>query len=210
MDSQGVTKAFLIAAEGMLSHTKELCLLDSGIGDGDHGITIQRGYEAAISTLTQGMPFPTTAAALSAAGEAMGSAMGGAIGPVYAMYWEGAATALGDGELTADNIAPVLNGAVEQVMLICGAKAGEKTAVDAMLPAAKAASGGSGLGQCLETASQAAAEGAEATVNMIAKKGRARFLREKSQGHMDAGARSYSLFLSYFAAAVTAEEQANQ
>lgn len=203
MDAQQFAHCFAEAASTMRSHMEALCRLDSGIGDGDHGVTVARGFDAAEAAARTAIHSP--AETLRAVGDAMSAAMGGAIGPIYGAYWQAAAGALDAGRPIGDALA---EGAAA-VMRVGMAKPGEKTAVDAMVPCAEAAqlSQALGLGEALARGARAAEEGAQATAGMQAKKGRARFLREKSLGFVDPGAASFALFMQAWAQAALALEK---
>jgi dihydroxyacetone kinase-like protein len=134
------------------------------------------------------------------------STVGGAAGPLYGTaFLRG--SKLADGELDAAGVASVLEAAVEGIQARGKAEPGEKTMVDAWMPAAQAArsaaEGGAGPVEALRAAADAAAAGAEATEPMVARKGRASYLGERSAGHRDPGAQSSALLLE--AAAEAAE-----
>ena len=138
------------------------------------------------------------------------STVGGAAGPLYGSFFIGAAGALRDvDEVDAAAWAAALEAAVAAVQRRGKAEAGDKTMVDALLPARdalrSAADGGSGLREALQASAEAASKGAEATVPLLARKGRASYLGERSVGHQDPGATSTALLLQ--ALAETADEQ---
>jgi dihydroxyacetone kinase phosphoprotein-dependent L subunit len=192
-------KCLKAACEKMCSHTQELCLLDTGIGDGDHGVTVERGFQAAAQAI-DAYPGENIQELFAVIGEHMAQSMGGAIGPLYGAYWSAFANALDTGELTCDNLGPALMAGCQRVMKLGRANAGDKTVVDAMHPCAQAALSGTGtLAQKLGLGAKAAMQGAMNTKSMVAKKGRARFLAEKSLDHADAGAYSFALFMDHWA-----------
>ena len=136
------------------------------------------------------------------------STVGGASGPLLGTAFLRAAKAAGTGDLDAATTAAIIEAAVEGISTRGKATEGEKTMVDAWLPAARAAreeaDAGRGPADVLRAAADAAAEGAEATIPMVATKGRASYLGERSVGHKDPGAASTALFLA--AAADAAQE----
>lgn len=203
MNILAFTRAFARACSEMTSHTEELCRLDAYIGDGDHGVTVERGFGAAIEALAQKQ---TLQELFFAVGENMSDAMGGAIGPLYGMFWRGVGKALRDEDITPQSIGKAWRQGCDAVMRVGKAQRGDKTIIDAMLPSVEAAEPAESLSETLTAMAQAAKEGAQKTVTMQASKGRARFLGEKSIGRMDPGAYSYALFLGYLAREVAKEE----
>ena len=194
-----IKESLKAACNQMLAHTQELCLLDTGIGDGDHGLTTERGFLAAAQAI-DAYHGQDDAGLFAAIGEAMSKKMGGAIGPLYGVFWRAVGKAVQNQKLTGNNLGVALQAGCEQVMKLGRAVPGDKTLVDAMLPCTQAVREGSELlAERLHTAAQAAMEGAQSTRDMMAKKGRARFLQEKSIGHVDAGAYSFALFMGYWA-----------
>lgn len=196
-------RAFARACNDMTSHTEELCRLDAYIGDGDHGVTVERGFKAAIEALTQKQ---TPQELFFAIGESMSDAMGGAIGPLYGMFWRGVGKALRDEDITPQSVGKAWRQGCDAVMRVGKAQRGEKTIVDAMLPSVEAAEPAESLSETLTAMAQAANAGAQETVGMQASKGRARFLGERAMGRMDPGAYSYALFLEHLAQEVAQEE----
>lgn len=196
-------RAFARACNDMTSHTEELCRLDAYIGDGDHGVTVERGFKAAIEALTQKQ---TPQELFFAIGESMSDAMGGAIGPLYGMFWRGVGKALRDEDITPQSVGKAWRQGCDAVMRVGKALRGEKTIVDAMLPSVEAAEPAESLSETLTAMAQAANAGAQETVGMQASKGRARFLGERAMGRMDPGAYSYALFLEHLAQEVAQEE----
>ena len=180
------------------AHKDELCAFDRAIGDGDHGESMARGTKAgleAAGALTEGASVYDCFKAYS---RAMLASIGGAIGPIFSTVVSELGKAARDsGELGAGEYAAGLKNAADKVMALGGAAPGDKTLVDALVPAAKAAAdaGEATLGQIAQAAAKAAGEGVKATIPMQAKMGRSHFLREKSVGHQDAGATSPHLML---------------
>ncbi|MGN0996901.1 MAG: dihydroxyacetone kinase subunit DhaL [Candidatus Ventricola sp.] len=186
-------------SEQILTQTEHLCQLDSFIGDGDHGITVERGFKAVLQTLAQPAG-ETPAQVLKATGDALVNAMGGAIGPILGSFFKGGCKKLADvQEMDAAEFETMLASGLRQIKLIGEAKEGDRTLVDALSPACDAFTAaraeGCPLKQCMARAADAAEKGAQETRNMVARKGRARFLGEKSRGYVDAGATTMSLII---------------
>jgi dihydroxyacetone kinase-like protein len=180
-----------------------LTQLDSPIGDADHGINMDRGFKAVIDKL------PTVAnmdigSILKTVGTTLVSTVGGASGPLYgtAFLRAGMATS-GKHELYEADVVSMLEAALEGIKARGKAHAGEKTMVDALTPALAAAKEAEaenlGLPQMLRRASDAAEAGMKATIPMLATKGRASYLGERSIGHQDPGATSSWLMLKTLA-----------
>jgi phosphoenolpyruvate---glycerone phosphotransferase subunit DhaL len=179
--------------------------LDAAIGDADHGINMDRGMTAVLGALDE-----TTTADMAALCKQVGmtlvKSVGGASGPLYGTFFLRMAGALGAGEGTdATDFAKALRAGVEGVVQRGRAEAGDKTMFDALAPALDAldaalASGG-GLATALADATVAAEKGRDATESMVARKGRASYLGQRSVGHVDPGATSAAMLI---AAAATA------
>jgi dihydroxyacetone kinase-like protein len=180
-----------------------LTQLDSPIGDADHGINMDRGFKAVIDKL------PTVAntdigSILKTVGTTLVSTVGGASGPLYgtAFLRAGMATS-GKHELYEADVISMLEAALEGIKARGKAHPGEKTMVDALTPALAAAKEAEaehvGLPQMLQRASAAAEAGMKATIPMLATKGRASYLGERSIGHQDPGATSSWLILKTLA-----------
>jgi dihydroxyacetone kinase-like protein len=186
-----------------------LTQLDNEIGDGDHGINLARGFKGVEEKL------PTFAdkdigAILKGVGMQLVSTVGGASGPLYGTaFMKAGNVCKGKTELTAAEFAAALEAAVNGVKMRGKAVEGEKTMLDALCPAYKALKdgidGGKNLIDALADAVDAAAEGVEYTKTIIATKGRASYLGERSLGHQDPGATS-SLFMLQTALEVLREE----
>ncbi|WP_434587589.1 dihydroxyacetone kinase subunit DhaL [Streptomyces sp. A5-4] len=167
--------------------------LDSAIGDADHGSNLQRGFRAVAAALEKEPPL-TPGAVLALSGRQLISTVGGASGPLYGTLLRRTGKALGEGEqVTPEELAQALRAGVDAVAQLGGAKPGDKTMLDALVPAADA------LGESFEAARTAADEGALATVPLQARKGRASYLGERSIGHQDPGATSAALLIDTLA-----------
>ena len=206
MDEKLFYKALKDACVFVASKRDELCKLDTGIGDGDHGITVERGFSALAVLCDDFGKKPavngTITELFEAAGEAMMSSMGGAIGPVYGAFWSGAALAYPAGaKLCGESLAEAFSGGCQSVMTLGKVSPGDKTVVDAIFPCKEAMlqeKHGS-VYEVLKAGANAAKEGVEATKDMVAKRGRARFMGEKSKGYIDAGAASFGFFIEALA-----------
>lgn len=184
------------AAAAISREAARLTDLDSAIGDADHGSNMQRGFTAVTEALEKEPPGPP-GAVLILAGRQLISKVGGASGPLYGTLLRRAGKALGDAEqVTVRQLADALRTGVDAVAQLGGAAPGDKTMLDALFPAldALAADGGS-----FAAASEAADKGALATVPMLARKGRASYLGERSIGHQDPGATSSALLFAALA-----------
>ncbi|MFD9741171.1 dihydroxyacetone kinase subunit DhaL [Umezawaea sp. NPDC059074] len=191
------------AAKTLDDHRDELNRLDREIGDGDHGENMSRGFAALVVALERDAP-DSPGGVLKLVATTLISKVGGAAGPLYGTAFLRAATAVKDlGELDADLVARALRAALDGVVARGKAERGDKTMVDALLPAVEAAEAAAGQGEdvagVLRAAADAAAEGADSTVLVLARKGRASYLGERSVGHLDPGARSTALLLRTFA-----------
>ncbi|MFB4305810.1 dihydroxyacetone kinase subunit DhaL [Actinomadura sp. GTD37] len=185
------------AAELVAADAERLTRLDAAIGDGDHGHNLDRGFRAAVDALPADAP---PGKVLIAAGRAVVSKTGGASGPLYGTVLRRAGKALGDADdVDAAALGAALRAALDGVQDLGKAVEGDKTMVDALAPAVAAyeaaLADGSDLAGCVRAAAGAAAEGADATVPMQARKGRASYLGPRSVGHMDPGAASTALLL---------------
>lgn len=189
------------SAEALRSERDRLNRLDADIGDGDHGANMTRGFTAAVARL-DGTPDDLPASELRAVGMTLLSTVGGAAGPLYGAFFIGMAGALRDRDaaLDADAWAEALDAAVAMVQRRGKAEPGDKTMVDALVPARdalrRAAADGQPLAAALRAAAEAAEAGAEATIPLVARKGRASYLGERSAGHLDPGAVSSALLLA--------------
>jgi phosphoenolpyruvate---glycerone phosphotransferase subunit DhaL len=185
-----------------------LTQLDQAIGDGDHGINMDRGMSAALAKLDT-VPDGDIGALLKTVGMTLVSTVGGAGGPLYGTLFlqMGMATA-GRGELDAAGWQEALEKGIQGVEMRGKAEPGDKTMLDALIPGreafAAAAAEGASFGEALRRSADAAEEGMKATVPLVARKGRASYLGERSAGHQDPGATSSHLLLR-----VAAETLAN-
>ncbi|MER7913552.1 dihydroxyacetone kinase subunit DhaL [Streptomyces sp. NPDC096068] len=186
-------------AEDVGREADRLTELDSAIGDADHGANLKRGFAAVAETLAKEPP-GTPGAVLTTAGRQLISTVGGASGPLYGTLLRRAGKALGDdGRVGRERLAEALGAGVAAVSQLGGARVGDKTMLDALVPAVEA------LPESFAAARAAAEEGALATVPLRARKGRASYLGERSVGHQDPGATSSALLFAALAATATPE-----
>ncbi|MCW8096601.1 MULTISPECIES: dihydroxyacetone kinase subunit DhaL [Streptomyces] len=187
-------RRWMTATAVSVEHEAErLTALDSPIGDADHGSNLQRGFRAVATVLEKDEP-GTPGAVLTLAGRQLISTVGGASGPLYGTLLRRTGKALGDAaEVDEQEFAQALRTGVDAVMQLGGAAPGDKTMIDALLPAVDA------LGQSFAAARSAAEEGAQATTPLQARKGRASYLGERSIGHQDPGATSSAILIAALA-----------
>jgi dihydroxyacetone kinase-like protein len=173
----------------------ELTKLDQAIGDGDHGTNMDRGLRKAVEKL-DAVEGDDIGAALKAVGMALVSSVGGAGGPLYGTFFlQAGQSAAGRSELDADGFAAAVKAGVEGVQSRGKAEPEDKTMIDALLPAAAALAEGGSLAEAAARGADAAEEGMRATIPLIARKGRASYLGERSRGHQDPGATSSALMM---------------
>jgi phosphoenolpyruvate---glycerone phosphotransferase subunit DhaL len=199
------------AEERIKSESDYLTQLDAAIGDGDHGTNMRRGFDAvgkALAGQSEGTP---PGRLLIVAGKTLVSTVGGASGPLWGSALRRAGRTLGEADaFDGQELAAALDAAIEGVVELGAASPGDKTMVDALTPAATALRGALdselSLEEAVQVASRAARSGAEATVPMRARKGRASYLGERSIGHQDPGATSAALILEALSQAVASQQ----
>lgn len=196
VDRDSTVKWISLFADAMAEHRQELVALDQAIGDGDHGANMARGTEKAVQKLSEAEP-ADAGAALKTVAMTLISTVGGAAGPLYGTLFLqlGAGLAGKDPVELADYAAAWRKG-LEGLQARGKAVPGDKTMVDALAPAVEALEGADGdLDAALAAAAEAAEAGMHATTPLVARKGRASYLGERSAGHQDPGATSsYYLF----------------
>ncbi len=173
--------------------------LDAAIGDADHGSNMDRGMKAAVAALDASPP-ATAGALFSKVGMTLVSTVGGASGPLFGTLFLRIGSTLGDAETTsAPQLSAALRAGLGGVVDRGKAGPGDKTMYDALAPAVDALDAaladGADLAASLKHASDAAAAGRDATTPMLARKGRASYLGERSVGHQDPGATTVALLL---------------
>ncbi|WP_432032237.1 dihydroxyacetone kinase subunit DhaL [Streptomyces antibioticus] len=190
LDADFFRRWMAAAAASVDREAEHLTALDSPIGDADHGSNLRRGFLAVTAALEKEAP-DTPGAVLVLAGRQLISTVGGASGPLYGTLLRRTGKALGDAaEVSEERFAEALDAGVDAVMRLGGAAPGDKTMIDALVPAVAA------LGDGFGAAAAAAERGAEATVPLQARKGRASYLGERSIGHRDPGATSAALLVA--------------
>jgi len=180
------------------AHEEEVTELDQAIGDGDHVFNLQRGLTA-LEQAQQEISALAWPAAWQKIGMVLMASVGGASGSLYATLFINLSKNSGQGELSSASFAHAFSAAVDAVKQRGKAEAGEKTMLDVLIPVAAALKTGVDANldseQLLKSVTTAATEGVESTRNMIATKGRASFLGERSIGHIDAGAKTAQLMI---------------
>jgi phosphoenolpyruvate---glycerone phosphotransferase subunit DhaL len=187
-------------------HREELVALDRAIGDADHGTNMDRGFKKAVEKLetTDG---DDIGALLKAVAMALISSVGGAAGPLYGtLFLQMGTTTAGRTELDLDGWTTALAAGVKGVQARGKAEPGDKTMLDALLPAVAALetarANGDELAAALQASAEAAAEGMRQTIPLEAHKGRASYLGPRSVGHQDPGATSSHLLIESAASAL--------
>jgi phosphoenolpyruvate---glycerone phosphotransferase subunit DhaL len=173
--------------------------LDAAIGDADHGSNMDRGMTAAVAAL-DATPPATAGALFSKVGMTLVSTVGGASGPLFGTLFLRIGSTLGDADTTsASQLAAALRAGLAGVVARGKAVPEDKTMYDALAPAVDALdialANGADLATGLKQARDAAAAGRDATTPMLARKGRASYLGERSVGHQDPGATTVALLL---------------
>ncbi|WP_337004663.1 MULTISPECIES: dihydroxyacetone kinase subunit DhaL [unclassified Microbacterium] len=180
--------------------------LDSAIGDADHGANMARGMSAVAEKLSAGTP-ATVDDLLKTVGMTLVSSVGGASGPLYGTFFLRMGMTAGPvTELDGPGLAAALRAGLEGIVARGKAEAGDKTMFDAMAPAVDAfdaaLAAGSSIPEAATAAAAAADVGRDATLPLVARKGRASYLGERSAGHLDPGAASTAILFETLAAAV--------
>lgn len=197
LNKDEVTAMLLLVCDRVIAAEPALSEADRNLGDGDHGLGMQRGMTAAKEKLNAAAP-ESIEKAFSSVGMAMMSSMGGASGAIFGTFFRNGGKALaGKDTFEAEGLAAFLKAGLEGVQSRGGAAVGDKTVVDAMDPAATAAAGVTDkpLNEALEVASQGALNGLEASKALVAKFGRAKTLGEGAIGFPDAGALSVTVII---------------
>ncbi len=184
---------------GCMPENGDLTELDSAIGDADHGINMDRGFTAVMAKLPA-LPVGDVGAFLKGVGMTLVSTVGGASGPLYGTFFLqlGGGTA-GKADIELGDFATAMEAGVAGIQRLGKAEPGDKTMLDALLPARDALRGGLDRGDApadaLAATVAAAEQGMLATIPLVARKGRASYLGERSAGHQDPGATSSHLLL---------------
>jgi len=205
MDAATISSWMREVEASVRAERDHLVQLDSAIGDADHGINMDRGMTAVLGGLDEAAPADISALCKQV-GMTLVKSVGGASGPLYGTFFLRMAGALSaDESVDAADFAKALRAGVEGVVQRGRAEAGDKTMFDALAPALDAldaalASGG-GLAAALADATIAAEKGRDATEFMVARKGRASYLGQRSVGHVDPGATSATILIAAAASA---------
>jgi dihydroxyacetone kinase-like protein len=190
------------------SQADYLTQLDAAIGDGDHGTNMRRGFDAVGKALAGEGDGTPPGKLLTVAGKTLVATVGGASGPLWGAALRRAGRSLGDeAEFDGKALANALDAAIEGVVELGAAQLGDKTMIDALVPASKALhaaiDGGQSLPAATKAAAAAAKDGSEGTIPLQAKKGRASYLGERSIGHRDPGSASATIILEALANTVS-------
>lgn len=192
MEANDVKRMLNGMADNVIDNEKQLCDLDAYVGDGDHGRTVARGFRA-VKEYLETCQETSISDILNKGASILGKSLGGAIGPIFQSIFAGFASATRNKEaVDVACLAEMFEEGLKKAMLIGGAKEGDKTLIDTLAPVSrslrKSAEEGKNLKEAANVATQVAKEACESTTQMVAKKGRAKFLGEQSIGHQDAGA----------------------
>ena len=185
----------------LVAENKDLLTdLDAAIGDGDHGANMDRGMRAVLVALDDTPPV-TASALFNKVGMTLVSTVGGASGPLFGTFFLRAGGSFGDtAEISLAQLAAALRAGLEGIVARGKAEAGDKTMYDALAPAVdaldSAVSEGMDKADAVKLASVAAESGRDATTPMLARKGRASYLGERSVGHQDPGAATVALLMA--------------
>jgi dihydroxyacetone kinase-like protein len=182
------------------TNKEQLTQLDSAIGDGDHGINMDRGMSAVLGKVDAAGQDQDIGALLKNVGMTLVSTVGGAGGPLYGTLFMQMGTAVpGKAVIGPDDWTAALDAAVSGVQARGKAEPGDKTMIDALIPARDALKtalvGGASFEDALKRSADAAGQGMRDTIPLVARKGRASYLGERSAGHQDPGATSSHLLL---------------
>jgi len=195
------------------TNKEQLTQLDAAVGDGDHGINMQRGMSAVLGKVDATGEEQDIGALLKTVGMTLVSTVGGAGGPLYGtLFMQMGTTVSGKAELGPDDWAAALEAAVAGVQARGKAEPGDKTMIDALIPGRDALKSalaeGASFQDALRQSADAAEQGMRDTVPLVARKGRASYLGERSAGHQDPGATSSHLLLEAAAETWGGSEQA--
>lgn len=194
LDSVTLRQWILALPGAFEANLERLNALDAQAGDGDHGTTILRGVKAAAGAVEALRETPANAV-LAAAGSALRRSAGGASGPLFSSLFLELGKVAGEDGVDGQGLVSGLEGAAAMVSRLGKAQAGDRTMLDALVPAVVAARGQVDLSSALKAAAEAAHRGVEATATMAARKGRAQFVNAGQVNSPDAGAASVALLL---------------
>ena len=203
IDHDGFVRMLCAAVAKIRENHEHLSKLDSATGDGDHGTAMSRAADA-VQKAADGDSSGKLKSLLHDVGWGVMSIDGGSTGPLFGSFFMGLSDGVGDNDvLDAAALAATFEAGLAKVQKQSKAQVGDKTLMDALIPAVEAmravADGGSGVDGALTQAAEAAEKGAAATADMQAKFGRARNLGERTIGHVDPGATSMAYLFRGFA-----------
>jgi phosphoenolpyruvate---glycerone phosphotransferase subunit DhaL len=194
LDEAALRKLISAAAEEIIAHAEELTALDQAVGDGDHGINMKRGSEAVIGKLDAIASLPA-GEAVKSVGKTLVMTVGGASGPLYGSFFMALGDAITAGKRLPEDLADAFACGVEAVSKRGKSRPGEKTMLDVLAPVLETLRAEAGWADLPRRLCIVASEAAEKTAPMLATKGRASYLGERSIGHVDPGARSSSVIV---------------
>ncbi len=208
LDASALRSLLLVAFESLQARSESLSELDRAIGDGDHGTTVSRAAVRVRQLLTGETPPDSIGAILRGVGGVFLDLDGGATGPLFGTFFTGMSKAAGDHDhLDPSSLASLFEGGLEAVRGLTRAVPGDKTLMDALVPAVDAvtasAERGGSVATALDAGAAAAEAGASATVDLRARHGRAKHLGERVVGHEDPGARTVAILFRGLAAGWT-------
>lgn len=207
-DSMQGKQVVLDLSRAIQSNAAYLSEIDGAIGDGDHGINMNKGFTLVQQQL-EGHESLDLASALDLVGTTLFTEIGGAMGPLYgSLFMDMAEPARGKSEIDRETFGAMLTAGLQSVQVLGEAKVGDKTLIDTLVPACDvyhaAVAEGASFEEALAKMAAAAEAGKESTRDLVAKVGRSSRLGERSRGHLDAGATSCYLILKSLADSMTA------
>lgn len=211
MNSHETKQMLKFMSLNMVKSEPLLTEVDQAIGDGDHGLGIERGFQNVYDMIDQGFEANNVGDVLIKVGTKLLTTMGGASGAIFGtLFRNGGKAVAGEPELTTPVVAEFLAAGLEGIRKRGGADEGAKTMIDALAPAARKANELSHLPlkESMPLIVEASKQGVEATKSMIATTGKAKTLGERSLGYPDPGAISMSLILEFMEASILEGEPA--
>ncbi|WP_255043919.1 dihydroxyacetone kinase subunit DhaL [Photobacterium pectinilyticum] len=202
MNTRETIEMMQLVAKGMVANEPALTKYDQAIGDGDHGLGIERGFSQVASYLSDDFSARDVGDVMTKVGTKLMSTMGGASGAIFGTLFRAGGKAIaGEKQLTSSVFARFLDAGLEGIYKRGGASEGAKTMIDALAPAMRRAYQLADVDfrQAIAEVAEAAEQGVERTKEMIATTGKAKTLGERSLGHPDPGAISMSLLLKFMA-----------
>ena len=199
MNEAQIKEMILRVCDAEINSKDKLCRLDSFVGDGDHGYTVERGFQTVKKEIAE-KKYNSVKSVFQDTGDILADSMGGAIGMIIGALFTGGACELDDKpEIDEKGFSIFFSSGLEEIKMVGGAEEGDRTLVDALSPAVSAFKTAQEerkkLTECFQAAAKAAKAGAESTKGMMAKKGRAKFLQEKSLGYIDAGSVTMAIII---------------